>query len=177
MSTPTMVRNTAAGPTVFSDGTNNIEWAPAGDPAGGDIQPVPASVLENVQFHRTMARRILVVEEADDVVASALAAHRQDWETRLAAQRTASTASIDQAPQNDSVIKTCIGPSGRSPDQLCGADVPIKQAKVNEIPPLCAMHSGLSGQYIATETERIVEGKPEVVWVKARIAAPTRQDD
>lgn len=176
MAAPTMVRNTAAGPTVFADNTQHVEWQGAGDPMGGDLQPVPPAFLDNVQFHRMTARGILVVEEAEEAVAAALTAHRQEWEARLAAQRNASKQAIDQAPMNDSLVKSCIGPSGKGPDQLCGVDVPIKAAKVAEQPPLCSMHTGLAPQFIATEGEKIVEGKPEVVWVKARLAAPTRQD-
>lgn len=176
MAAPTMVRNTAAGPTVFADGNQHVEWSGAGDPMGGDLQPVPEVFTQNVQFHRMVARGILIVETAEEAIATALAAHKADWENRLAQQRAASAAAIDMTPQNDSVVKTCIGPSGKSPDQLCGADVPVKSAKLAETPPLCPLHTGLSTQFIAQESERIVEGKPEVVWVKARLAAPTRQD-
>lgn len=176
MATPTMVRNTAAGPTVFSDRGEAVEWAGANDPMGGDLQPVPDSFLDSVQFHRMTARGILVVEQAEEAVAAALAAHRQDWEQRLANQRNASAAAIDEAPRNDSVVKTCIGPSGRGPDQLCGVDVPIKAAKLAEQPPLCSAHSGMAAQFIAQESDRFVDGKPEVVWLKAGMAAPARQD-
>lgn len=176
MAAPTMVRNTAAGPTVFADAQQHVEWQGSGDPMGGDLQPVPPSFLDNVQFHRMTARGILVVETADEAIAAALASHKQDWETRLERQRTASIDAIDQAPQNDSVVKGCIGPSGKSPEMLCGVEVPIKAAKLADTPPLCSMHTGLAGQFIAQEGEKIVEGKPEVVWVKARLAAPTRQD-
>jgi hypothetical protein len=176
MAAPTMVRNTAAGPTVFADAQQHVEWSGAGDPMGGDLQPVPPSFLDNVQFHRMTARGILVVETADEAIAAALASHKADWENRLERQRTASIEAIDQAPQNDSVVKTCLGPSGKDPSGACGAAVPIKAAKLAEMPPLCPMHTGMASQFIATEGEKIVEGKPEVIWVKARLAAPTRQD-
>lgn len=176
MTAPTMVRNTAAGPTVFADSNQHVEWAGAGDPMGLDIQPVPESFLANVQFHRMVARGIFEVETSDDKINAALQQHRQEWESRLAQQRDASQRALDQAPQNDSVVKTCIGPSGKDPSQLCGADVPIRASKLAEIPPLCPPHSGLAHQFIAQESERIVNGRPEVVWVRTRLAAPTRQD-
>jgi hypothetical protein len=171
-----MVRNTASGPTVFSDRGEEVTWAGANDPMGGDLQPVPASFLDSVQFHRMTARGIFVVEEAEAAVATALEQHRRDWTQRLENQRAASTQVIDQVPQNDSVVKTCLGPSGKAPNQLCGADVPIKAKKLAETPPLCSMHSGLAMNFIATESERIIDGKPEVVWRKVSMAAPTRQD-
>jgi hypothetical protein len=177
MTAPAMVRNTAAGPTVFSEGPNaTVEWAGANDPMGGDLQPVPESFLNNVQFHRMAARGILVVETADEAIQAALAQHKAEWDTRQARQRDASRSALDEAPNNDSVIKTCLGPSGRDPRQLCGADVPIRQAKLAETVPLCPMHSGLAGQFIAEESDRIVNGKPEIVWLKTNLGATTRQD-
>lgn len=177
MSAPTMVRNATAGPAVFSADGHNVEWQGAGDSMGGDLQPVPASFTENVQFHRMVARGIFVVETADEAIATALRQHKAEWENRLAAQRNASAAAIDPAPQNDSVVKTCIGPSGRDPNGRCGVDVPIKAAKLAEIPPLCPPHQSLAGQFIAQPTANIVEGKPEIAWVKAQLGAPARQDD
>jgi hypothetical protein len=103
MTAPAMVRNTAAGPTVFSEGPNaTVEWAGANDPMGGDLQPVPESFLNNVQFHRMAARGILVVETADEAIQA--------------------------------------------------------------------------GQFIAEESDRIVNGKPEIVWLKTNLGATTRQD-
>lgn len=176
MAMPTMVRNTAAGPTVFSDGGHNVEWQGAGDEMGGDLQPVPTSFTENVQFHRMVARGIFEIESADDVIQAALTQHKREWQSRLAAQRAASKASIDTAPQDDSVVKGCIGPSGRGVNEKCGVDVPVKVAKLAEVPPLCPLHSGLAGQFIAQPTDKIIEGKPEITWAKAQLGAPTRQD-
>lgn len=176
MTVPTMVRNTTAGPTVFAEGSHFVEWAGAGDPMGGDLQPVPSSFLENVQFHRMTTRGIFVVESGEEIIDETLAKHRAEWESRIEQQRTASRDAIDQLPQNDSVIKKCIGPSGKGPSQLCGQDVPIKAAKVAETPPLCPLHAQLVGQFLAQEGERIVDGKPEVIWARIRQTSRTRQD-
>lgn len=177
MATPTMVRNTAAGPTVFSDNNQRVEWAGANDPAGGDLRPVPESFLDSVQFQEMSARGILVVESADEAIQTALAAHRSEWDQRIERQRQSSIDALDEAPQNDSVVKTCLGPSGKGVDVLCGVDVPIKASKLAEIPPLCNAHSGMSNQFIASEGERIVQGKPEIVWMKIHKASTKRQDD
>jgi hypothetical protein len=164
-----MVRNTRPGPTVFTHGSEHIEWDGAGDAAGGDVQPVPRSFLDSVQFRRVSTRGILVIEDSPDVIDTTFAAHKAAWDQRLDAQRHAGEESIDEAPNNDSVVRTCLGPSGRGPNQACGADVPIKAAKLAEVPPLCTFHEHMAAQFVSSEGERIVEGKPEIVWTRVQI--------
>lgn len=174
---PTLVRNTTRGPLVFrsEESKTSVEWQGADDPMGGDVQPVPASFLDDVQFHRMAARGILVIQKADEVGREKLDLHRQEWEQRQERQRTASADSLDTTVQDDAVVKTCIGPSGKGPDQLCGADVPIRASKLRETPPLCSMHGGLANQFLAQESDRLVQGKPEVVWRRVAVTATERQ--
>lgn len=63
---PMLVRNTGAGPTVFSDIANHIsiEWQGADDPNGNDVQYAPEALVENVNFIKAVQRGILVVEES-----------------------------------------------------------------------------------------------------------------
>jgi hypothetical protein len=174
--TPTMVRNTAPGPAVFSDGGHHVEWAGSGDVMQNDLQPVPESFLDNVQFHRMVARGIFVVEQADEAIQAALAAHKQDFTERMARQQSASAASIDMAPDNDSLMKDCVGPAANGRG-LCGQQVPIKVRAQAERPPLCPQHAELAGQYVARESdERVIGGKPEITWVPIQLGARTRQD-
>lgn len=60
-----LVRNTQRGPTVFSDSAANIsiEWQGAGDQFGGDVQPVPEVLMENVNFLRAVQLGTFVIEE------------------------------------------------------------------------------------------------------------------
>lgn len=177
MTAPMMVRNNESGPTVFAlDKDNHVEWAGKDDPLGNDVQPVPPEYMNNVQFRRAVTRGILVVEEADEEVERVLAAHRADWENRQARAKSASAASIDEAPQNDMLMLPCVGPSGKGSGQDCGVDVPVKARAKSEAPPLCPLHKSLAGQYLAQETDKIVDGKPEVRWVKAQLGNRTKQD-
>lgn len=177
MAAPVMVRNTEPGPTVFAlDADNHVEWAGQGDPMGGDLQPVPPNYLDHPQFQRAVTRGIFVVEDAPEEVRDALDRHKRDWDQRQQQRRDASTAALDQAPQNDVLMLSCIAPSGKGPGQLCAQDVPVPQRSRNETPPLCPMHKSLASQFIAEEGEKIVEGKPEVKWVTTRLGERTRQN-
>ena len=177
MTASVMIRNTQAGPTVFSlDKDTHVEWAGRDDPMGNDLQPVPPEIVNNVQFGRALARGIFVVEDADETIQATLEQHRKEWQERQERARTASLDSIDQAPQNDMLMLKCVGPSGKGTGVLCGVDVPVKARARNEAAPLCSLHKGLSGQYLAQETEKITDGKPEVRWVKAQLGNRTTQD-
>lgn len=174
-STPTMVRNTHGGPAVFSDGNQHVEWAGAGDIMQNDVQPVPPAFMDNVQFHRMVTRGIFVVETADEDIAGVLAAHRRDWEMRNARAQAASAAAIDMAPDDDSIMKNCLGPSttGRG---KCDQSVPVKVRELASKPPLCTVHAELAPQFVAEEGQEIVGGKPEVIWKHIQVGARARQE-
>lgn len=172
-----LVRNAQAGPTVFSfDPNDHIEWQGAGDPMGGDLQQVPGKYFEHVQFQRALATGILVLEEAPEEIARAAELHRQEWQMREERRRTASTEALDQQPQNDMLMLTCIGPSGKgAAGQLCGQSVPVRQRARNEQPPLCGLHAPLASRFIAQETSEIVDGKPVIRWVQTQMENLVRQ--
>lgn len=177
METPTMVRNHAAGPTVFTSQNQHVEWAGAGDPMEGDLQPVPEIFLNDVQFHRNLARGIFSVEQAPESIQEALAAHKAEYESRIARQQNASIAALDTTRTDDSLMVGCVGPSDRGTG-TCGIEIPLKASDVGKRPPLCTQHAQLSGQYVAEEdTERrLVGGKPEIIWKPIQLGARTRQD-
>lgn len=172
-----LVRNAQPGPTVFAlDQNDHIEWQGAGDPMGGDLQSVPAKYFDSVQFQRALTTGILELEEAPEEIKRASELHRAEWEMRQERQKTANTDAIDQAPQNDMLMLSCIGPSGKGiPGQLCGAQVPVRQRAQHEAPPLCGLHAPLAKQFIATQGEKIIDGKTQTVWVKPQMDAPNSQ--
>lgn len=177
MNSSALVRNAQPGPTVFSyDPNDHIEWQGANDPMGGDLQSVPGKYFDNVQFQRALATGILVLEEAPEEIARAAELHRREWENRQHRQRTANLEALDQQPQNDMLMLSCIGPTGKGLDgQLCGVQVPVRQRARNEQPPLCGPHSTLASRYIAEETDKIVDGKPVIRWVQAQMGNRTSQ--
>lgn len=178
MASSALIRNNEAGPTVFEydGGKSKVEWSGAGDPMGGDLRPVPAHYLEDVQFLSCLQRGIFSVEEAPEAIREAVELHRQEWTSRQERAKNATQESLDQAPQNDMLMLACIGPSGKGSGQLCGVQVPVKQRARNEAPPLCGAHKSLVGQFIAEEGEKIVDGKPEVRWMRAGMGNRTKQD-
>jgi hypothetical protein len=176
LNTPTMVRNTTKGPTVFSADGQNVEWAGAGDVMGNDLQPVPASFLENVQFHRMAARGIFKIETGDQEIEATLALHRQDYEQRMRRQQNASIDALDMTPGDDSLMLECVGPSANG-HGACGMSVPMKANKQSEQPPLCPQHAELAGQYVAQEVDgKVIGGRSQVTWVPIKLGATERQN-
>lgn len=167
---PMMVRNTQAGPLVFSatgDANDYLEFAGAGDPNGGDVQAVPGELENNVQFRRILTLGLVVLEDKMPDIEKALAGQREEWEAREADRNKNADASLDQVSENDILMKECIGDGLRAGQKLCGTPVPQRSDAVRVHPPLCQAHKHLEGQYRAQETGRIVGNRNEVVWVKA----------
>lgn len=74
------VRNTQPGPTVFDeDGFEGLRWAGAGDPAGEDVLPVSASILDSSQFQRCSFLGIFDIIEADQASRSRMDQHAKAW--------------------------------------------------------------------------------------------------
>lgn len=173
-----LVRNNEAGPTVFEweGGKGKVEWAGAGDPMGGDLQPVPAEYLGQVNFRQALVKGIFTIEDAPEAILQATELHRQEWQIRQARAQDAAQASLDQAPQNDMLMLSCIGPSGKGTGQLCGYQVPVRARAKNDAPPLCGAHKSLTSQFIAEEGEQLIEGKPEIRWIRAGLGTRATQN-
>lgn len=174
---PVLVRNTASGPTVFTDAATNtqVEWQGAGDPAGEDLQQVPDALAENVYFLRAVNRGILVVEEASDATRELLARQTASWQTRTAAAKAASLGTIDEQANNDLISVPCVGPSQRGTGE-CGDSVPVREKTKNDKPPLCSRHAALAPQYVMSEGEVGPDGVAPKRWTRSvvtRTPAPS----
>lgn len=174
--TLTMIRNTQDGPTVFvAEDGQHVEWEGAGDPNGLDIQPVPPTFVESVQFQRALTRGIFEIEAADEAVREALEKHRESWQARADAQRNASEASLDRPQDNDTLMLDCLGPAGRGSTQLCKDPVPVRSLMKDKNPPLCPKHSYLKNQFTVEHTDRMIGGQQEVVWRRVRMGDRERE--
>lgn len=166
---PVVIRNNLPGIATFTDENTKIQtiWEGRGDKKGGDVKEVSPVLLQNPQFREQILRGIFEVVDNDanpDVLANALNAQRASWELR---QIEALSASAEIAKANDTVIATgqpCIAPKGR---ELCGSYSLVMGKDPSQEPPLCEEHKKLAPLYTATQTGRLVDGKPEVVWKRA----------
>lgn len=166
---PVVVRNALNGIAVFTDEQTKItnQWAAIGDPHGKDVLEVSPSILANPQFREMVLRGIFTIEESPEVLQAALDAQRAHWQSR---QLQAANASVEIEKSKDTVIATgasCIAPKGR---ELCGSYALVMGKDVTSHPPLCTEHMTLARNYASTETGRIIEGKPEVIWRRVTLA-------
>lgn len=166
---PVLVRNTEAGPTVFSVPENNIqlEWQGAGDPAGGDVQYVPDALLKDVQFSK-MIRRGLFTIETDAQAEQSIEAQNAAYQSSKSAASASALSAIEVTTNNDLVQVSCIGPANKG-HGTCGEPVAVKEKALADAPALCSRHSSLAPQYVLTE----VDGKP--VWTRTTLAPRERQ--
>lgn len=173
---PVLVRNTEAGPTVFTDAHTNtqVEWQGANDPSGEDVQQVPDALIDNVNFLRAVNRGILVVEEASPAVMEALQRQTTSWQARRREAKEASAATIDEQANNDLVTMPCIGPSTRGTGE-CGESVPVRESKKFDKPALCSRHAALAPQYVFSESEALVDGQTTKQWTRTLMTARERQ--
>lgn len=172
-SAPIMVRNTFGGPAVFTYGKaaeDFVEWAGAGDQMGGDIQPVPAHLLNNVQFRRALTRGIFVVEDDADIAINTENAHRAEWEDRMQRQHDASVESLDEVQENDILMVKCIAPAKQGSYQLCGKEMPVRQKEQGDKAPLCTEHQHMASQFVPEHTGRMNGNEAEVIWKKVTVA-------
>lgn len=165
---PLLVRNMAEGPTVFSDLSKNIaiEWQGAGNPDGEDLQQVPDSLAEDVNFLKTIQRGVLVIEEAPDALMEAIAKQTAAYERRSSVATANAKDAIDQQAHNDIITVPCIGPNNRGTGE-CGEPVPVREKTKNDHPPLCERHKPLASSFVMEETDKFVDGKAQVRWLRA----------
>lgn len=167
---PVLVRNNEPGPTVLTvDKDNAFEWKGKGDPNGEDLQHLPDSVAENVNFMKAVNRGIFTIEEASEDTKALLEKQGSSFRERMEAQRQASAASLDQEANNDLVQVDCIGPSARGIGQ-CGAPAMVKDKKRDEKPPLCSAHEGLAHEFVVTDTDTLDDdGKTKKTWQRMTV--------
>lgn len=175
--TPIMVRNNQAGPTVFTapgPSGSHVEWQGAGDPQGLDVQPCPAEFLNIVAFRAAMTRGIFEQVDDDGLIGETLAQHRQDWEQKQERQRNAGIEALELEPDNDLAMVNCIAPVAKG-GKKCDTPLSLKVTDLREKPPLCQDHQRLAGKFIAEETDKIVQGKPEIRWTLMRVEPRVKQ--
>lgn len=166
-----VTRNTQSGIVVFTDEPTHTSllWEGANDPAGGDIQECSSLLLMNPKFRENLLRKILIVEDAPDVLQGALDKQAAEWEQR---QQRSQNAEVELQRTNDRVIArgvSCIAPKGQK-GELCGSYGLVMGQNPSERPPLCGEHSHLASQYAASETGRVGDnGKSEIVWQRATV--------
>lgn len=171
-----MVRNTMGGPTVFTHPATNqqVEWQGAGDPHGGDVQPIPLALFSDVQFQRSVQRGIFV-RVADDYD-SVIEAHRKEWEEAEHRRQNASLDSLEALSQNDIHTYTCVAPKGRANSGItCDVPVPMTPREHSEKPPLCIEHKSDAAKFVSQETDEIEAGKPKVKWTRVQLGLRERQ--
>lgn len=82
------VRNTQPGPTVFDiPDFPTLKWEGAGDPAGGDVLPISASILDDSQFQRCHYLGVLEIVEADSGSRSRMDQHAKAWQRQTQRMR------------------------------------------------------------------------------------------
>lgn len=172
---PVLVRNTEGGPTVLSDLHTKefVEWAGKDDPDGNDVQPIPTSFLQNVNFLRCVQRGILIVENPEDNPELAVAIERQNagWAARREQAQKKATEAIDQQANNDLIAVPCVGPGQRGGQ--CDNTVSVKDKQKADKPPLCSTHEGLAPQYVRNDN---VEGDSTVhEWKRVTMAPRERE--
>lgn len=171
-----LIRNTQRGPTVHTSLTGQlVEWAGAGDQAGGDVQPVSTELMREVPFQRAMVRGILV-KEVERSMAEIEELHRRDWESSSSRRETASLDALDVVTDNDFLMVPCIMPTGRAGSSgTCAVDVPMTAKAMRDKPALCPGHIHEAPKFMAEEQDKIVGGKPTVVWSMIQLGQRERQ--
>jgi hypothetical protein len=175
-SAPIMVRNMEPGPTVFTAPGNgaHVEWQGAGDPQGLDMQSCPAEFLQLVAFCNALEKRIFEIVEDKDLIQETLSQHRNDWEQKQERRRNAGTDALEIVENKDMAMVNCIAPVAKG-GKTCDVALSLKLADLSTKPPLCHEHQRFAGKFIAEETDKIVNGKPEVRWTLPRMQPLARQ--
>lgn len=111
---PVLVRNSEKGPSVFSDPSANIaiEWQGAGDPNGEDVQHVPDSLIDNVNFLKALQRGIFVVEEASPEMQERLDKQVRAYQQRRNSTEQAGAEALDRQTER-SVATAVITETGK----------------------------------------------------------------
>ena len=171
---PVVVRNTKTGPSVFSIPEEKVEivWGGAGDPTGEDVQEVPDAVASKTAFRKAVQRGIFVVVTQEEADAS-FDAQAEAARTKDADAATRAKTSIDMAANNDLLSFPCQGPDGRG-NGLCGNPVPVRESERGSAPVLCPQHTGLAGEFIEVETDKMIDKgdrlESEKIWVRPTLA-------
>lgn len=173
-----LVRNTLDGPLVLSSdpkGTHFVEWGPAGDEMGNDVQPCPEEFVNLPAFHKQVQRGTLVVENPEDnpEVLQIIERQNKAWRDRQSGAAAKATEVIDPEKNDDIVTLQCVGPNSRGGGQ-CDTQVPVKDKTKNDKPPLCSTHADLASQFVPDEK---VEGNKTIKsWTRVTLGRREKQE-
>lgn len=170
-----IAQNTKTQVVVLSSdpkGSEYVEWQPAGDPSGGDIQIIPESVARSAAFTKLVSRGIVTLVSAGDDYLAAMDKQRAAFEARNSGAAAKAQEAIVPEEHKDLLSIPCIGPNDRGTG-VCGNPVPVREKTKDETPALCPTHQHLAAQYIAHQEQ---EGTKIVTkWTRATVTAREHQ--
>lgn len=166
---PLIVRNAKNNAVVFSEGDITLTWTAAGDQSGNDTQWAPDAIANYPSFLESVARGVLVVEEADDDLLAKIHkfTQRRPGVRRLSEQGdglAGLNAVIDRSQDKDITTGVCIEPG-------CGTPILTTVKMIEDKPPLCDRHEVLAPYYSISESGSRGEGNLTKTWAKLPIAA------
>ena len=165
---PLLVRNNEPNATIYARDGIVIRWGVAGDPNGEDVQRVPDSLAEDVDFLRSLDRGILSIDEStDDEIAAKIASQTATFQARRAKAAQATQDSLERRQDKDMVQVACVATTRGG--KACDKPVLVRNAQRDAAPPLCDGHKHLSSQFIANETGSEGEGGKKTAWVRVRV--------
>lgn len=107
---PVTVRNLSRTNVVLSSpdkGTTSIDWLPAGDPSGEDVQLVPDSVIQsNTQFLKSVGLGILAIETDDEALKASIAKQAQRYQRNQESAKTEVEAVLDRTSASGVIVIT-----------------------------------------------------------------------
>ena len=142
-----LARNKMSGPTVLADSPKEnyqVIFAGAGDPSGGDVQPIPDELVRVPAFARNIALGVIEIVDGQDnpIVAAALKAQSNAFWQKNEAEKLTALETLEAPRDDDLVAVTCIGPGTRA-DTQCEDTIPVRAREKDNKPPLCDRHAGL----------------------------------
>lgn len=173
-------RNLQNGVTVMSSdpkSTQFVQWDASGDPSGGDIQPVSASLAESPAFLKAVRQGILLVMNPDGSTSvegpgtsldQILDKQRDAWNSRQDSAQADIRATIETTTNNDMVTLACVGPSSRG-QQNCDEAVVVRELQKYDKPPLCSRHTGLASEFVSSVVDVDVKGTQIVAWTRTQM--------
>lgn len=160
------VRNLKAGPTVFAEGSQVVEWAGRGDPSGDDIQSVPFALTKTSAFAKAVRRKMLEQLADDDpaldrsTYLQMQASNERDKTDGEFMAKTMDPASADL----DLIVTKCL---------ISGQDITQKAVDFGNIPPLAPEFAEHVAEFTAVPTGEIdSDGKSAVRWARTIIGEP-----
>lgn len=157
---------------VFNEPTC-LEFQPAGDPSGGDIQYASEELVNTPACVKAIQHGVLAVES--DTMSEEVR-HAFEQQMRVARQQRERAEAqishtIDRPENRDLIGESCVGPGSR-PGTPCGDSVSRHERAVQDTAPLCTRHAHLASEYVQVERNTYeADGKSskKYEWLRAKI--------